>query len=238
MEQLMITLRPAQERGHANMGWLDSKHTFSFGSYHDPAHMGFRLLRVINDDRVAGGGGFPTHAHQNMEIISYVVEGGLEHKDSMGNGAVLRYGDVQRMSAGQGIRHSEFNASSTEPVRFLQIWIPPAKTGLTPGYEDRHFDPEARRNTIRPLVAPGGHDGALDINQDASLYGTLLDPGAEVTWNIPQGRHVWVQVVRGQVMLGSHALSEGDGAALSLEQNLTFRAFGVQEADVLFFDLP
>jgi redox-sensitive bicupin YhaK (pirin superfamily) len=231
----MIKVRRSQERGHAEHGWLKSAHTFSFGGYYDASQMGFRGLRVINDDRVAPGGGFAPHDHQDMEIISYVVEGALEHRDSLGNGAVLRFGDVQRMSAGRGVRHSEFNASKAEPVRFLQIWIPPRARGLEAGYEDRHFAPSERRNTIKALVAPGGAGGALDIQQDAALYGTLLDPGAEVAWPLRAGRHAWVQVVRGEIELNGVRLSEGDGAAVSEEAMLRLR--GVTDADALWFDL-
>lgn len=231
----MLTVRKAGERGHVQMGWLDSHHSFSFGSYYDPEHMGFRALRVINDDRVAPGGGFPPHGHRDMEIISYVVEGGLEHRDSMGHGAVLRYGDVQRMSAGRGVQHSEFNASRQEEVRFLQIWIQPRAQGLPASYEDRHFDPEARRNRLVPLVTPEGQGQALEMQQDAWMLGALLDPGAQVTHTLAPGRHAWVQVVRGQVEVNGQALAQGDGAALSQEASLTLR--GLSQADVLVFDL-
>src|SRR5919206_2650347 len=173
----MITLRPAAERGAENLGWLDSRHTFSFGHYYDPKHMGFGPLRVINEDRVRGGAGFATHGHRDMEIISYVLEGALEHKDSIGTGSVIRPGDVQRMSAGTGIVHSEFNASRSEPVHFLQIWIIPERAGLAPGYEQKTFPVEERRNRLRLVASRDGRDGSLTVHQDVGLYASLLDPG-------------------------------------------------------------
>lgn len=235
----MITIRPSETRGATRIAWLDSKHTFSFGSYHDPDHMGFRNLRVINDDRVAPGGGFAPHGHRDMEIISYVVEGALEHKDSIGTGSVIRPGDVQRMSAGSGIRHSEFNASKQDPVRFLQIWIPPSTRDLPPSYEQRSFAPEERHNTLRLLASPDGAHDSVTIHADARLYGATLDADHTITHPIAPNRHVWLQIVRGAARLGDTVLLEGDGAALSREDALTLTgASDDQPAEVLVFELP
>ncbi|QDG53002.1 pirin family protein [Persicimonas caeni] len=231
----MIEVRPADERGHTDMGWLDSRHSFSFGGYRDPRHMGFRKLRVINDDRVAPGAGFGTHPHRDMEIISYVVEGALEHKDSMGNGSVIEAGEVQRMSAGTGVRHSEYNASDTEPVRFLQIWIPPRRAGLEPSYEQRKFRRADRRGALKLLVSPDGRDDSLSIHQDASIWGAVLEEGDTVEYSIDAGRHAWVQVVDGTVTLGDITLSEGDGAAISDEAKVAIEA--AEDAELLLFDL-
>lgn len=231
----MIEKRQANNRGATRLPWLESKHTFSFGRYYDPEQMGFRRLRVINDDRVAPGRGFGTHPHDNMEIISYVVEGALEHEDSMGNGSVIRAGDVQLMSAGTGVRHSEYNASQEEPVRFLQIWIPPERRGLEPSYQQRSFDPDERRGKLRLLVSPDGRDGSLRIHQDAYLYGAALEQGDAVTYEPGEARYVWVQVVRGEVELNGVTLAEGDGAAVADEEALALQALG--EAEVLVFDL-
>ncbi len=231
----MIRIRRAEERGHADHGWLRSAHTFSFAGYHDPNHMGFRALRVINEDRVDPGRGFPTHGHRDMEIVSYVLEGALEHEDSLGHGSVLRPGEVQRMTAGRGILHSEYNPSESEELHFLQIWLLPEEAGLTPGYEQRRFDESERKNRLRLLVSPDGADGSLTIHQDARLYGTTLDAGASVTHAIPPGRHAWVQVARGEVQLGEEQLQAGDGAAISEERELTLRA--LQPAELLIFDL-
>lgn len=231
----MITIRHAQERGHANHGWLDSHHTFSFSSYYDPAHMGFGDLRVINEDRVQGGMGFGTHSHQNMEIISYVLDGALEHKDSMGNGSTMRPGDVQLMSAGRGVAHSEFNGSTDELVHFLQIWVLPAKSQTEPGYQQRHYSEASRQNTWRLLVSPDGEQGSLKILQDMKLYGALLEPGHKLTYEPQAGRRLWVQVARGQVTLNGQTLRAGDGAAIQAEAAIGVEA--QEAAELLLFDL-
>jgi len=231
----MIGVRPADARGVANFGWLDSRHTFSFGEYHDPRYMGFSDLRVINDDRIAGGGGFPTHPHRDMEIVTYVIEGGLAHKDSLGNGAVIRPGEVQRMSAGTGIRHSEFNESRTDPVRLLQIWLLPEKQGLSPGYEQKEFPAAARRNRLALVGSRDGRDGSVTIHQDVSLYAGLIEAGAAVEHSLAPGRRAWLQVARGAVELNGVKLSEGDGAATRDETRLAIRA--TSPADLLLFDL-
>jgi len=231
----MITIRKANERGHTDIDWLDSRHSFSFGEYYDPQHMGFRALRVINDDRVAPGGGFPLHPHRDMEIITLVLEGTLEHKDSLETGSVIRPGDVQRMSAGAGIRHSEFNHSQTEPVHLLQIWIEPGRKGLQPSYEQRSFAPEEKRGKLKVVVAPKSVDGALTIHQDASLYLTSLSPGEIVEHSLKPGRHAWVHVASGAVTLNGHSLATGDAAAVSEELKLTLAA--VEPSEVLLFDL-
>ena len=233
---VMITVRKAGDRGHANHGWLESYHSFSFGGYYDPEHMGVSILRVINDDRVAPKGGFPTHGHRDMEIVSYVISGALEHKDSMGNGSVIRPGDVQRMSAGTGVRHSEYNASDTEQVHFLQIWLIPNREGVEPGYEQRHFEPEARRGTLRLLVSPDGRFDSLTANQDGQLYGTLLGPGETVDYTPPPGRRTYVHVATGGVKLNGEVLKAGDGAAVEGEASLLLE--GVSEGETLLFDLP
>jgi len=231
----MMTLRLAEDRGHTRLDWLDSRHSFSFDSYHDPRHMGFRVLRVINEDRVAPGQGFPTHAHRDMEIISYVLEGGLEHRDSLGTGSVIRPGDVQRMSAGTGVRHSEFNASPSEPVHFLQIWIEPATSGIAPGYEQKAFSDEDKRGRLRLVASPDGADGSVTIHQDARAYATRLAPGVEVVHRLAPGRHAWVQVARGALSLGGQRLGQGDGAAVSDES--TLKLVGNKDAEALVFDL-
>jgi hypothetical protein len=231
----MITLRRASERGRAKFDWLDSRHSFSFGHYHDPRHMGFRALRVINEDRVAPGGGFAPHGHKDMEIVSYVLSGALEHKDSIGTGSVIRPGDVQRMSAGTGITHSEYNASKAEPVHFLQIWILPAKQGIKPGYEQRAFSRDDRSGRLRLLGASDGRDGAITLHQDAALYGTILDDGASVTHALRPGRGAWVQVARGDATVNGHELNAGDGAAIEDEREITLSA--PKSAELLLFDL-
>ncbi|WP_353859872.1 pirin family protein [Azospirillum formosense] len=231
----MITIRNRDERGAVNMGWLNSKHSFSFGHYYDPAHMGFRALRVINDDRVIPGAGFPTHGHADMEIVSYVLDGALEHKDTLGTSSVIRPGDVQRMSAGSGIRHSEYNASKKDPVHFLQIWILPNEEGMVPGYEQKAFEREEKQGRLRLVGSGDGRDGSVTIHQDVDLYATLLDEGDSVTHELRPGRHAWVQVARGQVRLNGEVLKEGDGAAISNETALTLD--GVVSAEVLLFDL-
>lgn len=232
---MRLTVRKSEERGRANFGWLDSKHSFSFGHYHDPKHMGFGPLRVINDDRVAPGGGFPTHPHSDMEIISYVLDGALEHKDSIGTGSVIRPGDVQRMSAGTGIRHSEFNASKSEPVHFLQIWIIPEKKGLAPGYEQKAFSDTDKRGQLRLIGSRDGRNGSVTIHQDVDLYATLLGKGDAVDHMVAAGRGGWVQVARGSVSLNGETLREGDGVAVSTSGPL--RIDGLSEAEVLVFDM-
>jgi quercetin 2,3-dioxygenase len=231
----MMTIRRSEERGHAEHGWLDSHHTFSFAGYHDPAHMGFRALRVINEDRVQPGQGFGTHPHRDMEILSYVLEGGLAHKDSLGTGSVLRPGDVQRMSAGTGVTHSEFNASPTEPVHFLQIWLLPDTGNLPPSYEEKHFADAGRQGRLQLVASPKGRDGSLTIHQDVNVYSTRLDTGARAELPLAAGRHAWVQVARGSVKLNGQTLREGDGAALSAEKSLALE--GQTPAEVLVFDL-
>ncbi len=232
----MFEIRRAAERGRTVLDWLDSRHTFSFGQYHDPAHMGFGVLRVINDDWVAPGGGFEPHAHRDMEIISYVLEGALAHEDSLGHGAVIRCGDVQRMSAGNGIRHSEFNASKEAPVHFLQIWILPEAKSIAPGYEQRRFPQEHRRGSFHLLVAPDGADGALTIHQDVKLYGALLNGPEQLCCELAAGRSAWVQLASGTVELNGEFFAAGDGAALRDIEALCFKR-GV-EAEILLFDLP
>ncbi len=231
----MITVRHRDERGAVNMGWLNSKHSFSFGHYYDPAHMGFRALRVINEDRVIPGAGFPTHGHADMEIISYVLDGALEHKDTLGTSSVIKPGEVQRMSAGSGIRHSEYNASKTDPVHFLQIWIIPDGEGMVPGYEQKSFATEEKQGRLRLVGSKDGRDGSVTIHQDVDLYATLLRQGDEVTQELRPGRHAWVQVARGQARLNGVLLKEGDGAAVRDETALTLDS--ETGAEVLVFDL-
>ena len=232
----MITLRPHDRRGHADHGWLNSWHSFSFADYYDPNEMGFGVLRVINDDTVAPGGGFPTHGHQDMEIVSYVLDGALQHRDSLGNGSVIRPGDVQRMSAGRGIRHSEFNASDVAPVHFLQIWIQTAQRGIDPGYEQKYFAPEEKRNQLRIVASPDGCDGSVCIHQDARVYAGLLGSGARVTFDLPAGRKAYVHLARGKMRLNGQPLVSGDGAKIADEIQLEF--VGEDEAEILLFDLP
>jgi quercetin 2,3-dioxygenase len=231
----MIIVRPAEERGVANFGWLDSRHTFSFGHYYDPRHMGIGALRVINDDRVAPGGGFDTHSHQDMEIISYVLEGAMEHQDSIGTGSVIRPGDVQRMTAGTGIAHSEFNHSRTEPVHFLQIWIVPERKGLEPGYEQKTFPLEERHGKARLVASRDGRDGSLTVHQDIDLYTSVLEAGDEVAIALRPERSAWVQVARGAVTLNGTGLKEGDGAAVFDTATLTLTSD--TGGEVLVFDL-
>lgn len=232
----MITIRHADERGAANLGWLNSRHTFSFGHYFDSQHMGFGPLRVINEDRVRPGAGFDTHGHCDMEIISYVLEGALEHKDSIGVGSVIRPGEVQRMSAGTGIRHSEFNPSRQDPVHFLQIWILPHSEGLEPSYEQKQFSDEEKRGRLRLIGSRDGREGSVTIHQDADLYASLLSDGQEVSHALRDGRKVWVQVARGTVRLNGHQLDAGDGAAISDERSVTI-AGASKDAEVLLFDM-
>ncbi len=231
----MITIRPSAERGGGNHGWLNTKHTFSFSDYYDPKWMGFRSLRVINEDRVAPNNGFPTHPHRDMEIITYVLKGKLEHKDSLGTGSVILPGDGQAMSAGSGIRHSEFNPSPTEPVHFLQIWIHPERVALRPSYEQKSFPEAEKRGKLRLIASRDANDGSVKIHQDAQLYVSLLKPGEEVRYELGVGRHGWLQVARGAVELNGRKLNQGDGAAISYEQRLTIT--GNEEAEVLLFDL-
>ena len=234
-EEAMMTVRQAHERGKTQTPWLDSNHTFSFNQYYDPRHTGFRDLLVINEDYVAPGKGFGTHGHQDMEIISYVVEGQLAHKDSTGVSSVIRPGDVQRMSAGTGVRHSEFNPSDTEPTHFLQIWIQPEREGLPPSYEQRTFPEADRRGTLRLVASRDGQDGSVTVHQDVRLYVGTLEAGAEITHRLGDDRHAWVQVVRGAVMLNGTPLTAGDGAAVSKEAVLQIHA--TTTAELLLFDL-
>ncbi len=232
----MVRVRSAADRGHANHGWLDSYHTFSFADYYDPQQMGFSVLRVINEDRVEPGAGFPTHGHRDMEIVSYVLDGALEHKDSMGNGSVIRPGDVQRMSAGTGVRHSEYNASKTEGVHFLQIWILPKSTGIAPGYEQKHFAPGELDGKLRVVASPDGRDGSVTIHQDACLYATRLANGAALAHALAPGRHAYVHVARGRVAVNGMPLATGDGARIESESRITFG--NANDAELLLFDLP
>ena len=234
---MSITLRKAQERGHANHGWLDSFHTFSFAGYHDPRHMGFGPLRVVNDDRVAPGMGFGTHGHSDMEIISYVLEGELAHKDSIGGGSVIKPGDVQAMSAGTGVRHSEFNPSESKGVHFLQIWIEPNVLGLKPGYDQKTFADAEKRGRFRLVASKDGREGSLLIHQDADIFAAVLNEGESVSRAIEKGRHVWVQAVRGAVSIGDTRLETGDGAAIESETSLSIISRAT-DAEVLVFDLP
>jgi hypothetical protein len=234
-ENTMITIRRAEDRGHADHGWLSTYHTFSFAEYLDPAHMGFRALRVINEDRVQPGQGFGTHPHRDMEIISYVLEGGLQHRDSMGNGSVIRPGEVQRMSAGSGVTHSEFNASQEELVHFLQIWLVPAERGIKPGYEQKLIDRKEQAGRLRLVASPDGRDGSVTIHADADLYAGLFDEGATGELPLRKGRHAWVHVARGKARINGHDLAAGDGAAMSEEPAV--RIEGVDASEVLVFDL-
>ncbi|WP_017720404.1 pirin family protein [Kamptonema formosum] len=231
----MITVRKAEERGHANHGWLNTYHTFSFANYYDPAHMGFRDLRVINEDWVQAGMGFGTHPHRDMEIISYVLDGALEHKDSLGNGSIIRPGDVQRMSAGTGITHSEYNPSPSEPVHLLQIWILPAEKGLPPSYEQKMYSAESKRGVFRLIASRDGRDGSVTVHQDMDLYATVLSAGERAVRALRPDRHAWVQVARGEIALNGAVLKAGDGAAISEESRLAVEA--KDTAEVLLFDL-
>ena len=231
----MITIRKSDERGHANHGWLDTRFTFSFAEYFDAKHVEFRTLRVMNDDRVAGGGGFPTHPHRDMEIVTYVLEGALEHRDSMGNGSVIKPGDIQYMGAGTGVTHSEFNGSETEPVHLYQIWMFPEKQGLKPTYGQRNFSEAEKRGKLRLLVSADGRDGSVKIRQSNDLYATVLGAGEMVKHELKPERHAYVQVARGSVTLNGKKLETGDGAAISEEKSLELA--GVEKAEVLLFDL-
>ena len=232
----MINLRPGSDRGKANFGWLDSRHTFSFGNYYDPANMGFGTLRVINEDKVTPGQGFSTHGHRDMEIISYVLDGSLAHKDNIGNGSIIRPGDVQRMSAGTGIMHSEYNASDTDPVHFLQIWVLPAAQGIEPSYEQTYFAPEDKQHQLRLVGSREGRAGSVTIHQDLDLYATVLQPEASVTHTLAAHRQAWVQVAKGAIQLNGHDLTAGDGAAVSEAIALTLTGTS-EDAEVLLFDM-
>ena len=231
----MVTLRKSADRGHFNHGWLDTYHTFSFGDYYDPKHMGFRSLRVLNEDRVAPGAGFPTHGHRDMEIITYVLEGSLQHRDSMGNGSAIRPGQVQRMSAGTGVTHSEFNASRGEPVHLLQIWMLPQREGLDPSYEEKSFSDKELRGALRLVASSDARDGSVKIHQDAEAYAARFNPGQQVSHALRRGRYAWVQVADGSVKVNGQLLGPGDGAALDNEPAVEL--FAVDDPEVLLFDL-
>src|SRR2546429_366676 len=218
----MITIRKSEERGHFDLGWLDTYHAFSFDQYYDPAHVHFRSLRVINEDRVQPAHGFPTHSHRDMEIITYILSGALEHRDSMGNGSVIRPGDVQRMSAGTGVSHSEFNPSETEPVHLLQIWVLPQSQGLPPSYEEKHFSEQHGR--LRLIASNDGRDGSVTIHQDARVYAVVLDAGQTIAHALKENRYAWLQVARGTIRLNEMELKQGDGAAVSKESELKITA--------------
>lgn len=232
----MMTIRPAEERGHARHGWLDSRHTFSFADYHDAKHMGFRSLRVINEDRVEAGQGFGTHPHRDMEIVSYVLEGALQHRDSMGTGSIIRPGDVQRMSAGTGVTHSEYNASKSDLVHFLQIWLVPGERGIKPSYEQKSYSDEEKRGRLRLVASPSGREGSVTIHTDAAIYAGLFDEGETATLALDRRRHAWVHVVRGEVRVNGQDLRAGDGAALSEEESV--RIEGGKGGELLVFNLP
>jgi redox-sensitive bicupin YhaK (pirin superfamily) len=232
----MITVRPSNERGAVNIGWLDSRHSFSFGSYYDPQHMGFSSLRVINEDKVQPSKGFATHGHRDMEIVTYVLDGALEHKDSIGNGAVMRYGDVQRMSAGTGILHSEFNASTTDPVHLLQIWLLPAENGIEPSYEQINFPTEEKRGRLRLVGSQDGREGSVTIHQDVSLYASILAAGDRVSHATGRDRAVWIQVARGAVEVNGQSLYAGDAAAIAQEDAIAILGLA-EESEFLLFDM-
>lgn len=232
----MLTIRKSEERGHANHGWLDSYHTFSFASYYDPQNMSFRSLRVINQDQIAGGKGFGTHPHRDMEIITYMLDGSLEHKDSMGNGSIIKVGDVQRMSAGTGITHSEFNPSATESAHLLQIWILPNQDNVKPSYEQISFSREQKLNQLRLIVSPDGRENSVKIYQDAYVYASILDDGVEVTYTQNPNRYVWIQVARGSLLIGDRLLNAGDAISSDRSDNLALTGQG--SAEILIFDLP
>lgn len=232
----MIALRKSEERGRTRVDWLDSRHTFSFDQYYDPAHMGFSVLRVLNEDWVAPAAGFPPHPHHDMEIVTYILEGALQHRDSLGNGSVIRPGDVQRMTAGTGVTHSEFNASQSEPVHLLQIWIRPAQRGLQPGYEQKNFSEATRRGRLCLVASPDGREGSVKINQDGFVYAALLAPEQTVRHKLGRGRSAYLQLARGQVQLNGHPVRASDGAAMTEEPELSFSA--LESAEFLLFDLP
>ncbi len=232
----MITIRKSDERGHFDHGWLDTRHTFSFADYWDPAHVNFRALRVLNEDRVVPAAGFGTHGHNDMEIVSYVLSGALAHKDSMGNGSTIVPGDVQYMSAGTGVKHSEFNDSKSEPVHFVQIWIVPDRRGYEPRYGQKKFAESAKRGQLLLVASGTGRDGSIAIRQDVNLYATVLGEGERVTFDLAEGRHLWVQALRGEAEVNGHRLSAGDGLAASDETSFALRGAGA-EAELLVFDL-
>ncbi len=232
----MITLRPASERGRGDYGWLDTRHTFSFNDYHDPRHMSFRALRVMNEDWIAPGQGFGTHGHRDMEIVTYVLEGALEHKDSLGNGSVLRPGEFQQMTAGTGIEHSEFNPSPSEPVHLYQIWLFPERRGLSPSYDQRDFPLEERTGKLRVVASPDGREGSLTIHQDAQVFLTTLQVGNQVAYNFAPGRHGWIQVLRGAIKVEAFDLVAGDGLTVSDQSLVNLSA--AQASEVMLFDLP
>jgi quercetin 2,3-dioxygenase len=232
----MLQVRKSEDRGVANFGWLDSRHSFSFGHYHDPKHVGFGPLLVINEDKVSPGQGFGTHGHRDMEIISYVLSGALEHKDSMGNGSVLHYGDVQRMTAGTGVRHSEYNHSNQEGVHFLQIWIQPSQGGIEPGYEEKHFTPESKTGALRLIASPDGRDGSVLVHQDAFIYASILNGGEGAVHTLGAGRQAYVHVIRGAISVNGCALKGGDAVKITGEESVTLS--GADNVEVLLFDLP
>jgi redox-sensitive bicupin YhaK (pirin superfamily) len=232
----MLEVRKSEERGRAHHGWLQSQHTFSFADYYDPRHQGFGPLLVINEDQVAPGAGFGTHGHRDMEIISYVLDGALEHKDSMGTGSVLHYGDVQRMSAGSGVRHSEFNGSKTEPVHFLQIWIQPNAKGIEPSYEEKHFPVEAKQGRLRLIASSDGREGSVLIHQDAALYAAILNGADQVDYPLAAGRRAYVHVIRGSVSVNGVPLKGGDALKVSGEERIALS--NAEAAELLLFDLP
>jgi redox-sensitive bicupin YhaK (pirin superfamily) len=232
----MLTVRKSEERGHVSHGWLDSYHTFSFANYYDPQHMSFRSLRVINQDKIDGGKGFGTHPHRNMEIITYMLDGALEHKDSMGNGSIIRVGDVQRMSAGTGVSHSEFNPLATETAHLLQIWILPNQENVKPSYEETSFSRDEKLNQLRLIASPDGRDRSVMIYQDANIYASILEDGAEVTHTINQNRYVWIQVAKGNVLIGDRLLSGGDAVSSNQVGDLKLTSQG--NSEILVFDLP
>ncbi|QQE64399.1 pirin family protein [Leptolyngbya sp. BL0902] len=232
----MITIRPSSERGSANFGWLDTRHSFSFSNYYDPRYMGFGPLRVINEDKISPSQGFGTHGHRDMEIVTYVLKGALEHKDSLGNGSIIRPGDVQRMSAGTGIMHSEFNASETDPVHLLQIWLLPATSGIEPGYEQIYIAPADKQGHLRLIGSQDGRDGSVTIHQDVSLYSAVLGDGDQVSHTLAEGRVAWLQVAQGSLELNGQTLTAGDGAAIQDLQDLTL-ASTAPETELLLFDM-
>lgn len=231
----MIKIRKAEQRGHFDFGWLNTYHTFSFGDYYDPSHMGFRNLRVINEDVVQRGRGFPRHGHRDMEIFTYILQGALQHRDSIGNGSVIRPGDVQRMSAGTGVTHSESNASPDQPVHLLQIWIVPAEEGIVPDYEEKRFPELEKRNKLRLIISPDAAEGSVKIHQDARVYASLLETGHEVSHALESDRHAWLQIAAGSVKLNDLDLKQGDGAAVNQETSITIAA--QEPAEILLFDL-
>ena len=231
----MITIRKAEDRGHFDFGWLNTYHTFSFGDYYDPKHTRFGTLRVINEDFVQPGEGFPTHGHRDMEIVTYILEGALQHRDSMGTGSIIRRGDAQRMSAGTGVTHSEANPSSDEPVHLLQIWIFPREQGTQPDYEEKKFSDEEKHNRLRLIVSPDGSEGSVRIHQDAKIFASLLDPGQQVEHALADGRDAWLQVAAGSVNVNDNPLKQGDGAGIRKELKITITA--TEAAEILLFDL-